>query len=218
MQAYIDLYNNRVEYLKKDINSRSDYAILNDYNNFKDLMGEEVFKIIIKNKHKRQQKRCRANKKLKEILLLKEDMDYKGIKNNLLWVTCTFNDKEIKYKEETRAKKIDKWIHEHFIIALIHIDYGKKKGREHYHFVGLTTEDIEPAINEDTGKQAKGENGQPLYELINKNYKMGHEPGIEIIARNDEDYDLRALSNYLVKIQNHYSKNTTKNRRIRLIF
>ena len=212
------LYKMRVEYLKKKfIKTKSDYAILNMYENFEDLMSEQVFKDITKAKHRRQQKRCRCNKKLKEILLLKEELDYKEINNNLLWVTCTFNNKELNYKEETRAKKIDKWIHEHFIVALLHIDYGSKKEREHYHFIGLTLEDIEPALKKN-GKQAKSDYGQPLYELVNKTYKMGHEPDIEIIARSSEDYNLKRVSNYLIKLQNHYSKETAKNRRIRMIF
>lgn len=219
MEEYEKLYNNRISYLiENHCKSKSDYSILNNYDNFKDLMNEEVFKKIIKSKHRRQQKRYRCNRKLKEILLLKEQLDFNNIDNKLLWVTCTFNNKELEYKEETRAKKIDKWIHEHFIIALLHIDYGKKNEREHYHFIGLTTEDIEPAINKKTGKQARTDNNVPLYELIKKTYKIGHEPDIEVISRKDEDYNLKKISNYLIKLQNHYSKETVKNRRIRLIF
>ena len=120
-------------------------------------------------------------------------------------------------KERTRTKKLNQWIKQHFIIALVNIDYGEMKEREHFHFIGLTIEDVEPALKED-GTQAKGKRGELLYNLKRKTYKQGFEPDIEIVCRKDEDYNLKRLSNYLVKINNHYTKETTRHRRTRLIF
>ena len=54
-----------------------------------------------------------------------------------------------------------------------------------------------------------------MYELTIKDYKMGFEPNLEII--NLGQLEERKLSNYLVKINFHSNKKTTKNRRIRLI-
>lgn len=215
------LYKNRCRELselleKRPIKSVTDFAIFNNYNFFKDLMGEEVFKEILKSKERRKKKRKRCNDKLQQILCYQEDLNYMGIKTRLVFGTCTFNDKELQYKERTRAKKIDKWLKKHFVISLVNIDYGKKNEREHYHFLGLTTEKLVKAMTKD-GKQAKSKTGRLQHNLKKQDYTLGFEPNLEVVKHNTDDYYLKKVSNYLVKINNHYTKETTRNRRTRLI-
>lgn len=53
-----------------------------------------------------------------------------------------------------------------------------------------------------------------MYELKNKNYDLGFEPTLEIIEDLEND---RKLSNYLVKLNFHSNKKSTRNRRIRVL-
>lgn len=186
----------------------TDFFWTSDYENFKDILSEEDFKKALRLKKRKRDRRRRCFKKLETILgMYEESFCNNGEYCVLVFGTCTFNDKELELKEETRTKKINKWLREHFDIALVNIDYGKKKEREHHHFVGITRE-----LLQDTGKRSKS--GYPLYELRHKTYKLGFEPDLEII---DDLSNERKLSNYLVKLNFHSNKKSTKNRRIRLI-
>lgn len=180
-----------------------------DYDNFKDCLSLEDFKTALKVRNRKKQRRHRCFKKLEPILNEYIESFYdNGEYCNFVFGTCTFNNAALLLKEETRTKYINKWIKEHFKVALVNIDYGGKNEREHHHFIGLTYEPMLP-----NGKKSK--KGFPMYELTKKDYKMGFEPNLEII--NLGQLEERKLSNYLVKINFHSNKKTTKNRRIRLL-
>lgn len=207
------IYKQRANEIRKKINEFEKKGIisieLNNYNNFKDILSLEDFKSARRIINRKQGRRKRCYKKLEQIISLYEELFFeKGIYCNIVFGTCTFNNNAITWKEETRTKKVNKWIKEHFLIALANIDYGKQKEREHHHFIGLTFEELEK-----TGK--KGKKGFDMYEIKdNKNYGLGFEPNLEII--NDFDND-KKLSNYLVKLNFHSNKNSTRNRRIRVL-
>ena len=187
---------------KKILNSQGelkDYTVLNDYDNFRELFSSDDFNMIITEKHKRQAKRCRTKSKIFEMIKYVVKMKNENI--NLVFGTLTLNDKYIQRQDETKAKLIDGWIKKHFIRALVNKDFGDSTEREHYHFIGILEEPIEYT-------EFKSKKGFPLFKLANQDYKWGHEPTIEIINLED----IKKLRDYLIKLNNHSNKITTKNR------
>lgn len=183
---------------------------LNNYENFKDLMSEEVFERIIKNKKNRQKKRCRTKKRFKEILLLKNSLKKDSV---IVFGTLTLDNKHLNLKEDSYIREINKWLKHHFVYSILNKDYGKKNEREHYHFVGLTTEVLEE-LKTSENRPKKSKKGYILYELQNKDYKLGFEPTLCIIDF-DKD-DIEKTVSYLLKLNNHSNKITTRNR-IRIV-
>lgn len=185
------------------------YQKTSKYEYFNDILNEEDFKKATRLKNRKSGKRRRCYKKLEKILDMYEDLYFnQGIYCNLVFGTCTFDNKSMTWKEETRTKKINKWIKQHFVIALANIDYGEKTEREHHHFIGLTFEELIF-----TGKKSKS--GYDLYNIKeNQDYKLGHEPNLEIIEKIENE---RKISNYLVKINHHSNKKSALNRRIRVL-
>lgn len=178
------------------------------YKYYQNVLSEENFKKAIRLKNRKSRRRSRCFKKLAPII---NEWDFlfneMGIYCNIVFGTCTFNNNCMKWKEESRTKKVNKWIKEHFEIAIANIDYGEKTEREHHHFVGLTFEELE-----DTGKRSK--KGFKLYNLKSyKNYSLGHEPDLEIIEIDNP----KKVSNYMVKLNFHSNKKSTQNRRIRVL-
>lgn len=182
-----------------------DYTVLNQYENFKDIMSEEDFKIILNEKQRRKNKRSRANTKIYEMIRFKKIA--KSLNVKLVFITMTLNEKYINREDRTKAKLIDSWIKKHFIRAIVNKDFGDKTEREHYHAIGITTEEIEPIYLEN-GTPKKSKKGYPLLELTEKNYILGHEPTIQII---DID-DITKLKDYLLKLNNHSNKTSAKSR------
>ncbi len=209
---YEEIYKNRCRFLRENGVALEE---LNNYNNFEDLFSKNIWNEIIRRKQNRKNKRYRVKQKYKEILCLKDFLDNNDERqSNIVFGTITLKDKYLKdRKEETRIKLIEKWLKQHFIYSILNKDYGEKKGREHYHFIGLTQEEEEPKLNK-KGKQKKSKKGFLLYELKNKNFKLGFEPTICIV-----DYskaDINKTIDYLLKLNNHSTKNTTKDR-VRII-
>ena len=181
---------------------------LNKYDNFKDLMTEDVFKIIMKDKQNRSQKRYRTKSKFKEIIQMYNNSDTCDRKA-LVFGTLTLNDYYLGLKENTYIRKIHKWLKQHFIMVILNKDFGEKKGREHYHFLGITTEELEQLFNEN-GKPKRSKKGYDIYELKKKDYELGFEPTICIIDFDKSDIDKSI--NYLLKLNNHSNKVFTKSR------
>ena len=163
-------------------------------------MTEYEFNEEIRLKQNRKNKRNRTKKSLMELLR------YFPIINGtkyLVFGTCTLNDKTLKLKAETIDKKLNFWLKEHFRWAIVNIDYGKKNERKHYHFIGITTEEIE-SIHQ------KSKTGYEIFELSDKNYEMGWEPSLLIIDFNKND--INKTISYLLKLNNHSNKDTTSSR------
>lgn len=173
---------------------------LNNYENFKDILTENQFKEVIRQKQNRKNKRYRTKIKILDLYKVKVNVLKKG---QVVFGTITLDDKHLSQKENTYIRKIHKWLKEHFICSILNKDFGSKTEREHYHFIGLTTEDLK-----DTNKKSRI--GNKLYKLEKENYNMGFEPALEIINLDINDFD--KTNNYLLKLNNHSNKEGTKSR------
>lgn len=216
LKKALALYNEKVKFLKIKYErlytkSKIDfYRMLEDYSYFEDIMTLETFKCVLRHKRNRANRRRRANKKIKNIRYLERP--------RIVFGTCTFNDEQFFKKngkpisEERRTRKVNEWIKSHFDYAVVNIDYGKINEREHHHFVGVLkdTEQVELV-------KSKSKTGFAMYELVNKDYELGFEPTLELVEYDPLDYEMKKLSNYLLKINNHENKDTTKNRRFRVL-
>ena len=200
---YEELYKSQCKILKEQGYSLKE---LNNYQRFKDLMDEEVFKSIIRSKHNRQQKRNRTKTRFKELYILKDSIRKES---NIVFGTITLDDKHLSLKEDTYIRKIRKWLEEHFLYVILNKDFGSKKGREHYHFIGLTTEPLEE-IKTSENKPKKSKKGYKIYELVKKNYNLGFEPTLCIVDLEKNDFD--KTTNYLLKLNNHSTKSTARSR------
>lgn len=218
----LKIYDIRAKELKKGLTiygkvNLQFYKELSNYDNFKDLMNETEFNKVIRTKRNRRDRRRRANKKLRPMI---------SEQANVVFGTCTFDDSQFYkkngqlIKERTRTKKVNEWLQRHFKYCVVNIDYGEKNEREHHHFIGVPNDDtlLIPIMNSN-GTQKKSKKGHPLYHLDEKNqdYTLGFEPDIEKVVYDGDDYYMKRLSNYLLKITNHINKDTTKNRRFRVL-
>lgn len=187
------------ERCKKLLENGRNYQDLNNYEYFKDLFSYAEYKELVRIKANRRNKRNRTKNKFKEILILKQQIE----NSTLVFGTITLNDKNLSMKENTYIRKIHSWLKSHFLIAILNKDFGDKTGREHYHFLGLTTEEVE-CMNH------KSKKGYLIYELKDKTYTMGHEPDLLLVDLKKDDLD--KTTNYLLKLNNHTSKDSTKSR------
>lgn len=189
-------------YCKKLIESGKNLEDLNNYSNFRSIFTEIEFKRIMNEKQNRKNKRYRTRNKFLEILRIAHE--FKENENlKVVFGTITLDNKNLALKEDTYIRKIHKWLKEHFIIALLNKDYGSKNEREHYHFIGLTIEEIE-------SKNTLSKKGYEIFELKNKNYKIGFEPTLCLIDLNKND--ISKTTNYLLKLNNHSNKLSSRNR------
>lgn len=225
IHSLVDIYEERAKSIKEKYNFEIEknkieyYKKLQNYEYFKDIMSESDFKAVLRLKRNRSKRRNRANKKVRELRYLDRP--------RLVFGTCTFDDEHYykkngqKIKEETLTKKVNKWIQRHFIYAVVNIDYGEKKEREHHHFIGALKEDygeLVPALNP-KGRQAKSKKGRLLWNLDkeHQDYDLGFECQLEKIEYDPQDYNMKKVSNYLLKIKNHINKKSTHSRRFRVL-
>ena len=203
MALKMSMYQLLCRGILKEQGELKDYTVLNQHENFKDYFSADEFNMIIREKHKRQAKRCRTSNKVKEMMfyIIKMNDKLKEERYKLVFGTCTLDEKYIKRKDETKAKLINAWIKKHFVRALVNKDFGSKTEREHYHFIGITKEDV-------LYTERKSKKGYPLFTLDIQDYKFGFEPDLEIIDLKDID----KLKGYLLKLNNHSNKITTRNR------
>ena len=173
----------------------------NNYENFKDLMKQEDFKLVMSRKQNRKNKRYRTKNKILE--MYKIAMILNSDSKHIVFGTITLNDYYLSLKEDTYIRKIDKSVKSHFVYAIINKDFGSKTEREHYHFIGLTTEELE-------SKNKTSKKGFAIYELAHKDYELGFEPTLCIVDL--QVCDMNKTMNYLLKLNNHSNKLGTKNR------
>lgn len=226
LYSLVDIYNERAKSLKEkysfiiERDKKEYYKMLQNYEYFKDIMCESDFKGVIRDKRNRSKRRSRANKKVSAMRLLDRP--------RLVFGTCTFDDEHYykkngqRVKEETLTKKVNKYLKEHYQYSVVNIDYGEKNEREHHHFIAALKEDygeLVPCINPKTGKQAKSKKGRLLWNLDkeHQDYDLGFECQLEKIEYDPEDYNMKKVSNYLLKIKNHINKKSTHNRRFRVL-
>lgn len=112
---------------------------------------------------------------------IKKYKDYK-----IIFGTLTFSDKTLKKtSKETRRRYIQRFLKENDKIEyyIANIDYGEKNGREHYHFLAFTK------------------------EKIKTKWKYGLQKFLEIKTTK---IDVKRTTKYLVKLNNHSFKTSTK--------
>lgn len=109
---------------------------------------------------------------------------YKDYK--IIFGTLTFSDKKLeKTSKETRRRYVQRFLKENEEIEyyIANIDYGEKNGREHYHFLAFTK------------------------EKIKTKWKYGLQKFLEIKTTK---IDVKRTTKYLVKLNNHSFKISTK--------
>lgn len=211
--SYDLIYKDKCKYLK---NIGLTNKELDNYENFKEEFTEEDFKIIMNEKHRRSNKRYRTRDKFKMILALNKSIDYKG---TIVFITIDPNDELL--NQEYFIRKINQWLKQHFLISIVNKDYGDETHREHYHALALTTQPIEQLFHED-GKPKKSKTGMDLYELKKKDFQKitkckdrQFEP--TLCKVNLIENDINKTVNYLLKLNNHSNKETTKKERVRVL-
>ena len=200
------LYKARCSELVKDSNGLVNYSILGEYEYFKDLMSEDDFKVALRVKHNRNNKRNRTKNKLMDMIQYYMYAGARGRKLYMVFGTGTI-DNEYLWKREPRTR--DKLLNVHLLnnydVALVNKDYGDKTEREHYHWIGLTNNNLIPKLDHN-GNQLKSKKGKPLFELDTNDYKLGYNPTVESIVTTDMD----KIRNYLLKLNNHSNKETAR--------
>lgn len=158
-------------------------------NNYLDLIPEleqieECFKIYNAN---HQRKYNNWNEICKWCFAIQELQTFKSFK--LVFGTLTFKSKVLeKTCERTRARYVTSFLSSQAFHYVANIDYGKKNGREHYHFLAMIEK------NMDMTKWNYGSNKIEIVPMIKK--------------------DIKATKNYLLKLNNHSYKNSTRQKRI----
>lgn len=168
------------------------YLLKLDYNNEESYLNvipdiediKECFKIYRAN---RQRKYNNWNEICKWCYALNFIPIYKKYK--LVFGTLTFNNESLnKTSEKTRKVYVTRFLNEETKHYIANIDYGKKNNREHYHFIALIEKNI------DLEKWTLGALKVQVIPLLKK--------------------DIKATKNYLLKLNNHSYKDTTRQKRI----
>ena len=124
----------------------------------------------------------------KRVARLKERIREAVESGSAYFITITFNNETLsKTNEKTRRLYITRWLKTLSPFYVANIDYGKTKGREHYHAV--ITSDKRPP----------------------KTWTYGF---IDILKVKTSDNDTKRVSKYISKLTNHAIKHTTKSKRI----
>lgn len=151
---------------------------------FSDDELDECFKIY---NATRQRKRNNWYELCKWVYAIDKIPRYKNSK--ILFGTLTFTNETLaKTNPRTRQRYITWFLKDRSLHYIANIDFGKKNNREHYHFVALVDE-----------------------KLSCKDWKYGSSK-FQFVAL--ESKDLKRTKNYLLKLNNHSYKDSTKQTRI----
>ena len=163
-----------------------------DYNN-KDNYNHDVFDTetliicfrIYEANHKR--KTYGLNEILKWYYCIENVPYFKNHK--LVFGTLTFNDSTLdRTSKVTRRRYVARYLKKYCIKYIANIDYGDKNEREHYHFIAMIEKDIP---------------------------KNSWKYGIENLQHiNTTIKDIKKIRSYLLKLNNHSYKNSTRNERV----
>jgi hypothetical protein len=124
----------------------------------------------------------------KRVARLKERIREAVESGSAYFITITFNNETLsKTNEKTRRLYITRWLKTLSPFYVANIDYGKTKGREHYHAV-ITSDQRPP-----------------------KTWSYGF---IDIKKVATSETDTKRVSKYISKLTNHAIKHTTKSKRI----
>ncbi len=163
------------------------YPTLNDYSfqdleneikEFVNLYGYTTYKVATNVNHASYKRTARLKERIRE-----------AVESGSAWfITITFNPETLsKTNEQTRRKYVSRWLKSLTPFYVANIDYGKDKGREHYHAV-ITSDQRPP-----------------------KSWSYGF---IDILKVKTTENDTKRVSKYISKLTNHAIKHTTKSKRI----
>ena len=163
------------------------YPTLNDYSfqdleneikEFVNLYGYTTFKIANNVNHASYKRTARLKERIRE-----------AVESGSAWfITITFSPETLENtNEQTRRKYVSRWLKSLTPFYVANIDYGKEKGREHYHAV-ITSDQRPP-----------------------KTWSHGF---IDILKVKTTENDTKRVSKYISKLTNHAIKHTTKSKRI----
>lgn len=160
----------------------------NNKNNYLDLFDEDTiitcFKIYNANKAR---KRYGLEELIKWCFVIDKSNHYKNY--NIIFGTLTFSDRVLeKTSKETRRQYVSRFLAKNCESYIANIDYGKRNEREHYHFVALSKEEIEK-----------------------DSWKYGFDSYRKIEHTKSE---LQRAKNYILKLNNHSYKSSTKNEKV----
>lgn len=142
------------------------------------------FKIYNSNK---QRKKRNLDQIIRWYFLIMRVRSYQ--KYRLVFLTLTFTNNVLsKTSEITRRRYVQRFLNENAFHYIANIDYGDKNGREHYHSLVMIEKDID--------------NKKWEYGLIN----------FQNIGLNSKD--IKSVKNYILKLNNHSYKESTKQKRI----
>lgn len=150
----------------------------NEIKEFVNLYGYTTYKIATNLNHASYKRTARLKERIRE-----------AVESGSAWfITITFNPETLsKTSEKTRRVYVSRWLKGLSPFYVANIDYGKTKGREHYH--AIITSDQRPP----------------------KTWSYGF---IDILKVSTTETDTKRISKYISKLTNHAIKNTTKSKRI----
>jgi hypothetical protein len=150
--------------------------------NYKDIIDQVDLRECIKiYKSERQRKNRTKERIIKWNFYINRINE--GRKYKIVFGTLTFKDKELKLNKKTRRRYVQNFLRENTISYIANIDYGKINNREHYHFIAMIKNNIEC-------KKWKN--------IIN----------IKKVATKIDD--IERVKNYIMKMNNHAYKESTK--------
>jgi hypothetical protein len=150
----------------------------NEFTNFVNLYGYTTLKIANNLNRASYQRTARLKERIRE-----------AVESGSAWfITITFNPETLsKTNEKTRRVYVSRWLKSLTPFYVANIDYGKEKGREHYHAV-ITSDQRPP-----------------------KSWSYGF---VDILKVKTTETDTKRISKYISKLTNHAIKHTTKSKRI----
>ena len=150
----------------------------NEIKEFVNLYGYSTYKVATNVNHASYKRTARLKERIRE-----------AVASGKAWfITITFSPETLaKTNEKTRRVYVSRWLKSLTPFYVANIDYGKNKGREHYHAV-ITSDQRPP-----------------------KSWSYGF---VDILKVATTETDTKRISKYISKLTNHAIKNTTKSKRI----
>lgn len=137
---------------------------------------------------------------------------YKSREYKFCFATFTFNDDALKLDNKYRKEHITRLLNENTNIVdyIGNVDFGEKKGREHYHYILILSKDFEPIAKYETITSKQTRTCKCITNL-GINYKKGFAT-YQLVGR--ENIDIEKTKQYIAKLTLHAIKVSTKQRLI----
>lgn len=186
MQEQKNLLAIKCAILDMELDKKANHAHLLNYkygdetakNAFIDEFGDDWYKIARNLVKARDKRKKRVFDRVGSLLL---DENVKGY-----FITLTFKDKVLATTTPiTRRRYVARWLKKYYGVYIANLDFGGKKGREHYHGLGFVSIPLEA-------------------------YKEWHKLGaLKIKPIHDTKNDKVKVTKYVVKLSAHFVKDST---------